>query len=65
MDEKIWDSLYTVGKVLHWLGKYDEANACTLLARLLKQKGIEKVEQLEEWVEREAEAAATRESEIK
>lgn len=29
MGEKIWDALYTVGKVLHWLGKYDEANACT------------------------------------
>lgn len=53
MPEPIWDQLFTAGKVLGWLGHHDESNACILLARLLKLKGIEEVEQVERWVESE------------
>jgi len=63
MDEPIPDLLLKVADVLHFLGRYREANVLTLLSRWLRARGIETDEALEAAVrtaERDAEDIAAR-----
>jgi hypothetical protein len=45
--------------VLHWLGKYNESNALTLLSRLLRAKKIEQLDELERFVANKESATPT------
>lgn len=47
MEENVADALMKTSSVLHWLGKYTEANACTLLSRLLRSRKISTLDELE------------------
>lgn len=53
MEEAIFEKLLEVSKGLHWLGKYSEANTCTLLSRILRKRGIDDLEKLGQWVAEE------------
>jgi hypothetical protein len=50
MKENLADMLSKTADVLHWLGKYDSANALILLSRLLRAHKIENLDQLEKLV---------------
>jgi len=50
MQENLADVLLKTADVLHWLGKYDSANALILLSRLLRAHKIENLDQLERLV---------------
>lgn len=47
MGEKLHEKLMKAADVLHWLGKYDEANALILCSRLARISEAENLEQLE------------------
>lgn len=47
----IADTLMALSSVLHWLGKYTEANAINRLALWLRVNGISTQEELEELLE--------------
>lgn len=47
MEENIPDTLLKLSDVMHWLGKYREANALVLLSRWLRARNIETLEVLE------------------
>lgn len=47
MPEKVPDMLVKTADVLHWLGKYNEANALILLSRWMRARNIETLEVLE------------------
>lgn len=53
MEEAVYDTLFKVSDVLHWLGKYREANALIMLGRFLRARGIHRTEQLDALVEAE------------
>lgn len=44
------DQLLKAGQVLHWLGKYDEANAMILLSRIARVKKFSEIGEIETWV---------------
>jgi len=50
MPTKIWERLEKVAEGLHWLGKYEEANALWLTVRLMKAAEVETLEQWEAFV---------------
>lgn len=50
MGESLADRLVKVSNLLHWLGRYDEANSLMLICRLLRDKRLESVEELEAWI---------------
>ena len=50
MPEKIWERLEKVANGLHWLGRYQEANALSLTVRLMREREIETLEDWEEYV---------------
>lgn len=50
MDEKIYEKLEKVAAGLHWLGKYDEANAVSLTIRLMRHKEIRELRDWQEFV---------------
>lgn len=47
MGENLADVVERLGGILHWLGKYEEANACNLLARFLRTVGIDTLDTFE------------------
>lgn len=51
MDEAIWEKLQKVAKVLHWLGKYEEARAVSATARLMRDRDIRELPDWERFVE--------------
>lgn len=50
MEESIADALVKTADVLHWLGRYREANACTLFSRLARAWNIHTLDALEKHV---------------
>jgi len=58
MGEAISDVLARIADILHWLGKYREANIVGLVVRLLRVRQIEHYEHLEKWVQDEERARA-------
>lgn len=50
MPEKIWERLEKVAAGLHWLARYEEANALKLTIRLMRSKEIENLDQWEQFV---------------
>jgi hypothetical protein len=50
MGENLADALSKTANVLHWLGKYDSANALILLSRLLRAHKIENLDDFEKFV---------------
>lgn len=44
------DQLLKAGQVLHWLGKYNEANAMILLSRIARVKKFNEIGEIEAWV---------------
>ena len=48
--ENLIAHLEVLSNVLHWMGKYNEANAIVLLGRLLRNKDIYSLDRFEEWV---------------
>ncbi len=57
MGECLADALLKVSSVLHWLGKYEECNAITLLSRLLRLHELDDLRKLEAYVTYEEESA--------
>jgi len=57
MGEHLADRLLKLADVLHWLGRYEECNACILTSRLLRVHGLDDLGKLELFVTREEEAA--------
>ncbi len=53
MGEHLADLLMKLSSVLHWAEKYNECNAAILLSRLLRAKGIETLDALQVYVEKE------------
>ena len=47
MGENLADVVERLGGILHWFGKYTEANACNLLARFLRTMGIDDLDTFE------------------
>lgn len=45
------EELLRAASVMHWFGKFEVANAITLLARLLRAKGIDNNAEFGAWVE--------------
>jgi hypothetical protein len=58
MPEHLADKLVKTADVLRWIEKYGESNALILLSRLLRAHGLDDIEKLEAFVEREEEATA-------
>lgn len=58
MEENTADVLLKTSSVLHWLGKYTEANTCILLSRLLRAKKISTLEELQAHVTTEEACAS-------
>ena len=52
MNEPLWETLLSLANVLHWLKKYEECNAITVLAIKLREYNIRTQEQLINWLER-------------
>ena len=50
MGEKIYEKLAEVAAFLHWLGKYDEANAVSLTVRLMRHKDTRELKDWEAFV---------------
>lgn len=57
MGENLADVLLAASGVLHWLGKYTECNALILTSRLLRVHGLDDLDKLEAFVEREEQAS--------
>ncbi len=51
MQEALGDMLAALSSVLHWFGKYNEANAVSLTARLVRTLGITTREEYEAWIQ--------------
>ncbi len=51
MGELLGDKMTKLADVLHWIGKYEEANACALLGRWLRARKVLTVDQFEAFVE--------------
>ena len=47
MPERIWEKLFKLCEVLHWLGKYEEMQAISHFAALLRDEGVEHHEQID------------------
>lgn len=52
MEENVADTLLSIAEVLRFLGKYREANICTLCSVMLRAKGIATCSELEDVVAR-------------
>lgn len=50
MGEHLGDVLYRLSGVLHWLGKYEEANAVALTARLVRGRGLRDLDEYEAFI---------------
>lgn len=50
MEENLPDALLKAADALHWLGKYQVANACILMSRFARAHGIHTQNDLEELV---------------
>jgi len=50
MGEKLWEKMQKTADVLHWLGKYQERDAIILASRLMRAKGIEEMDEWENFV---------------
>lgn len=53
MEEPLADMLLATSNILHWFGRYREANALTLLSRLMRVKKLDTFADLQAYVERE------------
>lgn len=53
MPEKLWETFQKVADVMHWIGKYDLANALIMAARLVKALDIDTLEKWQAWVEKQ------------
>lgn len=47
MGEHLAEVMVRLGDVMHWLGKYQESNACILLSRFLRALDVGTLDQLE------------------
>ncbi len=47
MPEKIYEKLFALGHVLHWMGKFEEMQAVQSLAAHLRDQGVETWEEVE------------------
>lgn len=51
MEEALWDRLYTVAKVLKFLGHADEATAIEMIAITMKDSGVDDLKKLDDWID--------------
>lgn len=51
MGETLRDRLLKLSSVLHWLGRFEESKACTLLARFVQAMGVRDLSELTPLVE--------------
>lgn len=51
MGEAIYEKLEKVATLLHWIGKYDEANAISLTIRLMRHKATRELAEWQAFVE--------------
>ncbi len=50
MPEKLYEMLNKLGDLLHWLGKYEDANEIFSLCRLFREHNIEKADDLSKYL---------------
>lgn len=61
MEEAIYDTLFALSNIMHWFGRYREANILVMTGRLLRVRNLHTMKDLDDLVVREETLASVAE----